>query len=157
MGFKNYMKELVLKIDVLSEAETLRMNKKRGYETIIGSFLSFLLFLLTFIGSIYFGKDLWSKEEPIAIVSAKDYSSSFDSIVVDVNELGYSIYVAVEDKYFSYYSDSRIFNFTAYNDIIITKENGEQIYDRVNLEINQCNKYYKKSRASSYRSAFSGS
>ena len=147
MGFKNYLKELVLKMDVLSDSESLRMNKKRGYETLTGSFLSFLLFILTFIGSIYFGKDLWTKEEPIAIVSAKDFSNSFDSIVVDVNELGYNIYLAVEDRNFSYFSDPRIFNFTAFNEITITNENNEQIYNRVNLEISQCNQYYSSQDA----------
>ena len=59
-----------------------------------------------------------------------------------MNEKGYSIYVVVEDKYFNYYTDPRIFNFTAYNDIVITKENGQQEYSRVNLEISQCNQYY---------------
>ena len=103
--------------------------------------ISIILLILSLIGSIYFGKELFLKENPIAIASLKD----FDTVrPLHLNFNNFEIYSAVEYANYTYYNDPRVFTFDAYEEDLSLMSNGRQNVTIKKLEMKQCKEYYKQ-------------
>lgn len=127
--------------DMLSKSPSLKVNEKSSYRTYFGGIISIIIIILT-IGSIgYFGKDLISKKDPIAIVSAYE----FDSIGFNISPNDYYLLFAVEDSNFSYYNDPTIFTFRAYHQTILLNSDGNTTVTTNDFEIKPCIDYFPNS------------
>lgn len=133
------LNSLLLKLDVLSPAPQLKVNKQSAYTTIAGGVISIIIFILTMTGVIYFGRELFLKEKPFVVTSDKDYSN-FGPYAVDVDSFYY--YVAIQDEYYNYYVDPTIFELSSSADTWEYDENGETKSTTSDVEIKLCNNYF---------------
>ena len=140
---KNYFKDIFLFFDLLSPEPKLRVNSKSSYKTFFGSMLSIAIILITIIAIFYFGMELFSKNEPVAVISAKDY----ESMDFGINSNEYNIFLGVEDSKFVYYNDPSIFTLTAYHKNITLDSEGNESYFYQDLEIKTCDNYYESSNS----------
>lgn len=125
---------IVKYLDFLSSPPALKINQQPCYQTYFGGIISLIIFSCTIVGVVYFGSELFTKIEPVAIISAKD----FDTLEFNIAPLDYSIYIAIEDKNYVYYNDPTIFSITAYNDVITISQEGIQNTTRQSIEIKTC-------------------
>lgn len=132
------MSSFAKRFDFLSPSPKLHVNKRESYHTIFGSFLSLIIVALTLAGSIYFGKELFYRKEPIALVSTMAY----DSFSAYLDKSDYDIYLNVQDSDYLMFNDPQIFTFSAYNDVLKTNSDGTQTLDRFPLSIANCKNYY---------------
>lgn len=137
-GFKA-IGSIISYFDFLGHSPKIKVYSKSCYKTTIGGLLSFTIAMLTLIGISYFGKELFLKENPIAIESIKEYDKVGP---FNLNNKEFEIYAAVEYANYTYFNDPRIFEFTAFEDKILVDEKGVQSYHSKNLEIVNCENYY---------------
>lgn len=139
MSIQRAMISTIKFFDFLSHSPQLRVNKKASYHTVFGGIISFIIGILTIVGIFYFGKELYFKNEPVAVISAKEYQD----LDYRISPLEYSIYVAIEDNNYIYYNDPSIFTLSAYNDIITIDSSGAQNVTRKEVLIAPCSGFYK--------------
>ena len=131
----------IKKADVLAEAPKLKVNNSSSYQTFIGGLISLSLIFLSIIGSLYFGKELYNKDNPIIIDSISD----FDEITpLYLNNSAFEFYFVVEYDNYTYYNNPKVFQFRAYEERIIQIEGVQNLYSR-ELEMQPCKTYYSKS------------
>ena len=141
MTESGFLKNTILYFDILSPPPQLRVNTKTSYETIFGGLISILIILVTITANFYFGSQLINKNEPVAVISAKDY----EDMDFGINTKEFNIFFAVEDAKYNYYNDPTIFNFTAYHKNITLDSEGKIVYEYRDLEIKTCENYYSSS------------
>lgn len=139
MGFSSALKQSLLSIDILSYSPGLKINKRSIYQTLMGGLSSVLLFAISLTGIVYFGRELYLKNEPIAIVSAKEYD---DVGPFEMNEKKFATYIAMEHKNYTFYNDPTIFNLTANNQVITLDSQGKQVIFNKDLIIKTCRELY---------------
>lgn len=125
--------------DMLSKSPSLKVNEKSSYRTYFGGIISIIIIILTICSIGYFGKDLISKKDPIAIVSAYE----FDNISFNISPNDYYLLLAVEDSNFSYYNDPTIFTFRAYHQTILLNSDGKTTVTTIDFEIKPCIEYFQ--------------
>ena len=124
-------------IDFLADSPKLKVNSCSSYRTFIGGVISLILAILSIIGSFYFGKELFLKENPMAVESIKD----FDVITPILwNSDNFEVYTAIEYANYTYYNNPRIFEFRAFEDNLFIMPDGKQNYSSRELEIKTCTK-----------------
>lgn len=127
------------KFDFLAPKPQLYVDGKSSFRTTFGALLSIAIISFTITGAIYFGKELFYREEPNVVISALEVDSSS----VMLNETDYYIYFNIQDQNYIMYNDPRVFRFTAFNDIMdINEDDSTQTLKRVELEIDLCSKYF---------------
>ncbi len=134
------MLEKIKSIDFLSVSPSLRIQNQGSYKTTLGGCISIIIALLGITSFIYFGRELFAKEEPSAIVS--------DKLIKQVGPYefgrdGIQIFITIADNYYQEIVDPKIFNMQAYLMIYYFEEGDDQIkFKFEELEIGRCNKYY---------------
>ena len=136
----NCITSYICKLDFMGFNPQLKIEGESSFKTIFGGLISISIFLLTFAGIIYFGKELFNKREPIALISYIDYDKVGPFKMDNEN---YNFFVAVEYANYTYYVDPTVFNFIAYQNVIKYDKDGTQNFNSRQLEIDLCNKYYK--------------
>ena len=100
ISFFNFTGSIVKKADFLGEAPKLKVDGSSYFKTFIGGILSILLVILSCTGIIYFGKELYFKENPMVVQSIKD----FDTVgPFTFGASSFDIYAAVTDENFNFY------------------------------------------------------
>ena len=128
----------IVALDLLTSPPQLKVNKNTAYKTLIGGFLTIIIYCLTVIGISYFGSELFLKNEPFVVSSDKDFDKVGPfNIKVD----SFYFYIAVQDIDYFFFSDPTIFELSAIYQLW-WYENGQQnsLYNPV--EISLCNKYF---------------
>lgn len=133
------IKNLLKKLDFNSYYPTLKIDQSDSYKTTFGGFISIALIILHVIGLIYFGKEMFLKNEPIAIISAKDYGDLPPPI--QVNNNGFNFFLAVNTGEMITFIDERIYTVRATQTIFEFKEDGLKINEIV-LNYDKCSKFY---------------
>ena len=124
--------------DFLGEAPKLKVNNSPLYKTLFGGVISLVLASFSIIGIIYFGRELFLKENPFVVMSIKDYDTVGP---FKLNNEEFEIYSAIEFENYTYYNNPQVFKFEAYEETIVENK-GIQSYSSKKLEINQCSSYY---------------
>jgi len=133
------IKSSLLFLDMLSKSPSLKVNKKDSYKTYFGGIISIIIIILTIASIGYFGNDLISKKDPIAIVSAFEY----DDISINISPNEYYLLLAIEDSNFVYYNDPTIFTFRAYHQTILLDNNGKTDIITNDFDIKPCIDYFQ--------------
>ena len=133
------LQSLITKADVLSNSPQQRVNKETSYKTLMGGLIIISIFILTFIGIGYFGRELFIKEQPFVVISDREYE---DVGPFEVKINSFYFYVAVQMPDFTFYNDPTIFEFVAYIDKWYYDANGTAISSRDFIEISTCNNYF---------------
>lgn len=116
------MKKLIQFIDFMGQKPKLLINKSNKFKTVEGGILSCMLFILTMIGVIYFGQEIYHKRLPLLIFS-KEYDD--DPEQFNMTNYKFSMMFGIANSS-QYYFDKSVYNLTmivhteTYEDNMIT-------------------------------------
>lgn len=141
MAFFKMFKSAFQKADFISPPPNLKIEGKESYKTAFGGFINILLTILSIVGTIYFGKKLFVKTDPVVVRSEME---GHQVGPFEVNNSGFNIFVAVEYPNMTYYVNERVFTFNATYEVNKFLDDGSQEYTITPIDYDLCSKYYSK-------------
>jgi len=133
-------KNMVKRFDFMSSGPTLKIEGKNSYETFIGGFISCVLVILSIIGAVYFGKELWQRKQAMVVDSSLE-ATSLGPFKIKPEVL--DLYVGIQFANHTYTVDDRIFSLKATFEVNEFLESGQK-HTVHNLEIDFCRAYHTK-------------
>ena len=125
-------------IDVMSYHPKMKISGKNSYKTVFGGLLTSSLFILSIIGLIYFGRELWEKKDPSIISSVVDYEASKPYRFGPNDFYGF---FTLQDKNFNTFIDDSIYTIVPTQIRNYKDENGKESFESKNLEYDRCINY----------------
>lgn len=146
MGFFNLLGKTIKKADFMSSSPNLKIEGQPAYQTVFGGIVNISLVIITIIGIVYFGQELWVKREPLVVVS----SMQVDSLGPFKFQVGgFMVFIGLEFPNHTYYTNERILTVTATHEVNRFLETGGQNYTITPIELGLCKNYYTQDQISS--------
>lgn len=122
-------------MDFLASKPRLGIESEKSYKTYLGTLLSVLSFVLVTSASLYFGREVWEKHNPI-VNTVKYYSEVPEILAIDkkVLDLGFGL-----DHDFNYVNDLSIISVHPY---LLSQQNETYFSTPFNLEICNSESFY---------------
>jgi hypothetical protein len=143
---ENFLSRLIKSVDKLGLTPQFLIERKQKYNTVSGGILSILIFILTLLACIFFGKELYLKADPTVILSN---SFDKDARLFNLTAKNFNFFIGVQGIDFVYYIDPTIYTLKiGINQIsLIHMPNGDKDFkynfNRYNLERCDLNKHFK--------------
>lgn len=134
------------KIDFMGKGYELSFNGSTQYKTLTGGFISLVLACLLIIGSVYFGKEIFLKNNPVVIPSYEIFNDFNKTSTT--NELFFM--VGVQTPFYDYYIDDSIYTIEGNYYGYTTNENNSQIFFYEPFQPILCNKLYNESKIAEF-------
>jgi hypothetical protein len=138
----NMMVNLIKFIDLISSDIGLNYKGQSRHKSIVGGLLSIIIIILSTIGLIYFGRELYEKRNPIMISSTN--FNPFPSNT-SLKPKDFPFFIAVEDSSnnLEYFKDTTVYEMTAriYKRLIIPDQQGNLIINvtKTPIKLEDCN------------------
>lgn len=117
----------------------LKVEGKHAYQTFLGGIINIILLIISIIGSIYFGQELWVRKEPIVMES---FMEAIDVGPFPINSDSFNILMGLTYHNNTFYINDRVVHINATIEVNYFFKNGSQLYTINPLEVDLCNKYY---------------
>ena len=136
----------IMNFDIISPEVGFYINGSKFFKSFIGTFFSLILFLLTLIGIIILGKDLFNKENPKLVISQE----IIKDVSISMNDL--YLHFTVQDINGNFLKNiNDYFSFVVFKSIMKNQKIEKMGYE--NITVNNCNYDYFKNSPVSNRSS----
>lgn len=140
MSFLDKLKKKISQVDYMAIPPQLKIEGKDGYQTPVGGFINIVLIILSIIGTVYFGQELWVKQNP-NVVSSQTVNKQVGPFKIENNE--FMVYTGFQFTNRTYFSDPRVITMKAYMGINQIKNNDSK-FSTKEVEMGLCKNYYEQ-------------
>ena len=104
---RNCISKFIHLLDIIGTKPKMKVGTDSRHTSLLGGILCFFLYILMFMGLLYFGRDLVEKNDPITSMSTDyDVTPRRFNLTNDV----FDFWVGLEDSSYDYYIDPTIYN-----------------------------------------------